>query len=184
MKKPRHSLTFFLLIGVVLFAGGCGEDRPVDFVPAEDEPDQTIASFTLRQTENGELTWELVAELALIWDKENLTIANEPVVDFYEQGEHQATLTAHEGTVNMLSNDMQARGGVVVVAEDGAELRTEVLNWDSRRERLFTEQPVTLIKAGTEITGQGFESDPDLTDWQIREPSGTVAAEELGGQTL
>lgn len=184
MKELRYRIALLMFLVVAFIVGGCGEERPVDFVPADDEPDQTIASFTLRQTENGELTWELVAELALIWDKENLTIANEPVVDFFEQGEHQATLTAHEGTVNMLSNDMQARGGVVVVAADGAELRTEVLNWDSRRERLFTEQPVTLIKAGTEITGQGFESDPDLTDWQIREPSGTVAAEELGGQTL
>jgi len=183
--EMKRSLLFIIVaLAIVPALVGCGEQRPVDFVPEGDEPDQTIASFTLRQSENGELSWELVAELAYIWDSENLTVADTPHVDFYENGVHQATLTATEGTVNMLTNDMQARGGVVVVADDGARLSTEVLNWDSRRERLFTEQPVVLVKGGTTINGQGFESDPDLTDWRIDQPSGTVSAEELGGETF
>jgi LPS export ABC transporter protein LptC len=173
-----------LLVLVPVLLTACGEQRPVDFVPGEDEPDQTIASFTLRQTEDGKLSWELVAELAYVWDQENLTVADTPHVDFYKDGEHQATLTAAEGTVNMLTNDMQARGGVVVVADDGARLTTEVLNWDSRRERLFTEQPVSYTRGGTTIDGRGFESDPDLTDWQINEPTGTISAAELGEETL
>jgi LPS export ABC transporter protein LptC len=178
----KQTLTIPVLALILL--ASCTKDRPVDFVPVEGEPDQEIEAFTLRQSENGELTWELVAELAFVWDDTHQAVAERPTVDFYENGEHVAVLTADEGTVNLLTNDMEARHGVVVVSEEGAVLKTEMLGWDNRRQRLFTNQVVRYEKGGTTLTGSGFESDPDLTDWKIRRPHGTVPPEELGGEVF
>ncbi|MCK4593024.1 LPS export ABC transporter periplasmic protein LptC [bacterium] len=168
-----------LLIGLC-----CTQERPVDFVGVEGEPDQEIETFTLRQSVDGELTWELVAELAFVWDDTHQAVAARPTVNFYENGEHRAVLTAGEGTINLLTNDMETREGVVVVSDDGATLKTEVLGWDNRRQRLFTNLVVTYETGGTVLTGSGFESDSDLTDWKIRHPRGTVSPEELGGEVF
>jgi hypothetical protein len=162
----RIPIIFFALL---LLA--CGKDRTVDFVPVEGDPDQEIEKFTLRQSEGGELTWELVAELAFVWDDTHQAVAQHPRVDFYKNGEHVAVLNAEEGTVNLLTNDMEARTGVVVV-------------WDNRQQRLFTERAVSYEKGGISLTGSGFESDADLTDWKIRHPRGTVPPEELGGEVF
>lgn len=156
----------------------------MDFVPVEGEPDQEIETFTLRQSVNGELTWELVAELAFVWDDTRQAVAAHPTVNFYSNGEHRAVLTAGEGTINLLTNDMETREGVVVISDEGAILRTEVLGWDNRLQRLFTNLVVTFEKGGTVLTGSGFESDSDLTDWKIRRPHGTVSPEELGGEVF
>jgi len=172
-----------LLMSTLLFTA-CEEERPVDFQPDENAPDQQIGSFILRQTSDGKLIWELTAELAKVWDAEHLTIANNPVVDFYQAELHTAVLTAVEGTVNMLSNDMEARGDVVVTSDEGAILRTEILSWDARNEKLFTDQPVSFEKNGTIIEGEGFESNSDLTDWKLANPSGTIAPEDMGGETF
>jgi LPS export ABC transporter protein LptC len=175
----RIPIIFFALL---LLA--CGKDRTVDFVPVEGDPDQEIEKFTLRQSEGGELTWELVAELAFVWDDTHQAVAQHPRVDFYKNGEHVAVLNAEEGTVNLLTNDMEARTGVVVVSDVGATLKTEVLGWDNRQQRLFTERAVSYEKGGISLTGSGFESDADLTDWKIRHPRGTVPPEELGGEVF
>ena len=178
----RLLIISLLLLGLLLSA--CEEERPVDFQPTENSPDQRISTFTLRQTSDGELIWELVAEQAKVWDSEHLTVASNPIVDFYQDERHTAVLTADEGTVNMLSNDMEAQGGVVVVSDDGAILRTEVLSWDAREEKLFTDQAVSFEKGGTIIHGEGFESNSDLTDWKLANPAGTIAPEDMGGETF
>jgi len=177
MKNPPMFIFALLLLA-------CGEERSVDFVPVEGDPDQEIEKFTLRQSEGGELTWELVAELAFIWDDTHQAVAKHPRVDFYKSGRHVAVLNALEGTVNLLTNDMEARTGVVVVSDAGATLKTEVLGWDNRQQRLFTERAVSYEKGGISLTGSGFESDADLTDWKIRHPRGTVPPEELGGEVF
>jgi LPS export ABC transporter protein LptC len=175
----RIPMLFFALLLL-----SCGEERPVDFVPVEGDPDQEIEKFTLRQSEGGELTWELVAELAFVWDDTHQAVAQHPRVDFYKNGGHVAVLNAEEGTVNLLTNDMEARTGVVVTSDAGATLKTEVLGWDNRQQRLFTERAVSYEKGGVSLTGSGFESDADLTDWKIRHPRGTVPPEELGGEVF
>ena len=177
MKK-----NLMLIFALLLLA--CGEERSVDYIPVEGDPDQEIEKFTLRQSEGGELTWELVAELAFIWDDTHQAVAKHPRVDFYKNGQHVAVLNALEGTVNLLTNDMEARTGVVVVSDAGATLKTEVLGWDNRQQRLFTERAVSYERGGISLTGSGFESDADLTDWKIRHPRGTVPPEELGGEVF
>jgi len=170
-------------LGLILLAA-CAEERPADFVPVEGEPDQEIERFTLRQSEEGRLSWELVADLAFVWDKTRQAVAQRPTVNFYDNGERTAVLTAAEGTINLATNDMEARQGVVVVSETGAVLKTEVLGWDNRRQRLFSDRSVTYERGGMVITGSAFESDADLTDWKIRHPRGTVPPEELGGEVF
>ena len=74
-----------------------------------------------------------------------------------------------------VSRDFEAIGDVLVVSEDGRTLRTERLSWVDRRQRIVSEDFVTMTTAdGDTLQGDGFESDQSLNYWTIRRPKGVT----------
>ena len=62
---------------------------------------------------------------------------------------------------------------MVVVSDSGVTLRTEVLKWDSRLEKILSDTVVMVTTVGHDtLYGVGFESDPDLNRWVIHKPWG------------
>jgi len=49
------------------------------------------------------------------------------------------------------------RKNVVVTSNDGTRLETSVLRWDSQAGRLWTDQPVRIVRDGTVVDGTGFQ---------------------------
>jgi LPS export ABC transporter protein LptC len=47
---------------------------------------------------------------------------------------------------------------VVLVSSDGLRLETERLRWDAEAQRAWTNEPVTIYRAGAVVRGTGFES--------------------------
>ena len=68
---------------------------------------------------------------------------------------------------------MKAIGNVVAVSDSGITLFSDNLIWDSKGERLHTKEEImiTTPEADT-LYGVGFESDSDLKNWKIINPSG------------
>lgn len=97
-------------------------------------------------------------------------------VDFFdERGEHTSHLVAEGGLLNEDTKNVEAIGRVVVVSDSGITLRTERLRWDRARDRIMTEEFVTITTAdGDTLYGQGFESDVNLTEWETRKTSGVT----------
>ena len=63
----------------------------------------------------------------------------------------------------MNSEDLYASGDVVVRNSEGLVLRTETLMWDNGKEKLLTEDFVTITRAnGDVIRGYGLEADRNL----------------------
>ena len=68
------------------------------------------------------------------------------------------TVTGDEGDLNQETKDVELRGHVVLVSSDGLRLETERLRWDAEAQRAWTNEPVTIYRAGTVVRGTGFES--------------------------
>ena len=64
---------------------------------------------------------------------------------------------------------------VVAVSDSGITLFSDNLIWDSKGERLHTKEEImiTTPEADT-LYGVGFESDSDLKNWKIINPSGVT----------
>jgi LPS export ABC transporter protein LptC len=94
-------------------------------------------------------------------------------VDFFdEQGEHTSRLTAREGEVHQKTKDLEARGDVVIISDDGVRLRTDHIRWDNARQKILAPGEVTLATdQGTE-TGVGLEADAGFSHWTMREVTG------------
>ena len=100
-------------------------------------------------------------------------------IDFFdEEGEHTARLTAQGGTMDEMTKDVKAVGGVVVVSDQGDTLRTELLRWSNTQEKIYGDGPVEIVTEDASEKGVGFEASPDLESWTMREIVGRVRREE------
>jgi hypothetical protein len=101
---------------------------------------------------------------------------------FTVTGQRNAVLTSREGTYNTRTNNMEARGDVIVVAVDGRRLTTPVLKYAQTRNEISSDTSFTLTDSGATRTmiGIGFTSDPDMNNMRcLRACSGAAGVVTL-----
>ena len=109
-------------------------------------------------------------------EKEFVMLDSSVAVDFFDSREqHTSVLTSEKAEINQASNDMKAMGNVMAVSDSGITLYSESLNWNSREEKLHTKDNIMVTTLETDtLYGVGFESDSDLKNWKILNPSGVT----------
>lgn len=129
-------------------------------------PDQVISNFTIVETKEGKLRWELDAQRAEIYKRENI-IYNLKIKFYNDQEEIISTLSADEGRIDSPGDaikDIFVKGNVVVVSEEEKmTLTTESLKWDSNLGKITTEDFVRQETEDAVITGYGLEADSELS---------------------
>lgn len=95
-------------------------------------------------------------------------------VDFYDvDGNHTSHLVSDKGEYHEKTEDVIGIGNVVVVSDSGVTLKTEVIKWDNKREKILSDTLVTIITDERDtLYGKGLESEPDLDHWVILKPWG------------
>lgn len=71
----------------------------------------------------------------------------------------------------------EARQNVVAVTENNDTLKTDLLYWDEKNDKIYSDQFVKFIQQEQIITGIGFESDLQMKNWHIKNVKGTVIVE-------
>ncbi len=176
-----------LLTGLAL--AGC-EPSPRGGVSTPELPDQEVRSFTLVQTVDGRRHWRLTAASAATYRERGVIVARDVALDFYDEaGGVYSHLVAREGEIATASNDMTARGRVVVTTENGTRIETESLRYLDATKRIVSDELVTVTRGGDVLSGVGFESDPSLEHFefrrdvraQVQSPSGRLRVRERSG---
>lgn len=138
-------------------------------------PDQESWGVTIILTDQGTKRAEVKSgHLEKYHEKEFIMLDENVRVDFYDNTErHTSVLTAKKAEINQDSNDMKALGNVIAKSDSGIILYSETLTWLSRDELLITKDSImiTTLESDT-LYGIGFESDSDLKNWKILNPSG------------
>ena len=126
----------------------------------------------------------LVAEQLYFYNDQGKVYGDTIQVSFFDKsGAFQSMLTAEEGEMSQHSDDMIARGNVVVRGSS-SRITTEELHYDPRRNLVTSDKPTEILQAGNVIRGSGVESDPALTDIRIRGGSAVIRSEpELGRES-
>jgi LPS export ABC transporter protein LptC len=86
---------------------------------------------------------------------------------FDARGLEESRLTARYGEIDQRTEDVLARGDVLVVASDGTRISGEELRYDSAADRITSDRPVEIVREGSRIRGDGVEADPALTSIRI-----------------
>jgi LPS export ABC transporter protein LptC len=175
VRRLGRRIGLGLALGLALNGLGCdrgGDTSRVDGraeAPDSATASQEILNFTLRETDaEGRLSWVMRARGARVFEMQNLVEADSIRIDFFDRtGEVGSVLTAERGIIARTSNDMRATGNVLVRNREGHELKTEELAFAAGRNKIYTDQFVTLIRGRDVLTGYGLETDPDLEGGQF-----------------
>lgn len=151
--------------------------------PGLGAPDQVVENGEHVITAQGVKKAVLVAEQLYFYNQSGKVYGDTIQVSFFDDaGQFQSMLTALEGEMSQRSDDMIARGNVVVRGSNST-IRTEELHYDPQRNVVTSDKPTEIFQQGNQIRGQGVESDPALTNIRIRGGSAVLRSEpELGRQ--
>lgn len=99
-------------------------------------------------------------------------------LDFFDlDGEHSSIMTADTGNIDERKQLFTARGNVFVESDSGMTLSTNILYWHEIEESIYTDQPIILTTLTDTLYGVGFESDANLQNWTIKQPTGVTYRE-------
>ena len=169
-----------VLLALVLFVS-CKNGTPVTATQVVlDSADQVLLGMSHYVTELGVLRARVRADTAYFFSNTQRVELRNVHVTFYDiAGNPTSTLTSREGTDHWRTDDMEARGNVVVVRDkDGGTMRTDVMTYNRVRNEVSSDKPFTFDAPDQHIKGVGFTSDPEFKKIAAKRLTGT------GGQFI
>jgi len=143
---------------ILLFAFSSGDSIP----PFEQ---MLIRSYIL-STHEGHYRWKMEADTIYDYGKTYMVYGLK--LWFFEGDRVSSTIVADSGLMDKSTRNMRAMGNVLVVTYDSIRLMTDLLIWDERREKIYTDDTVEIVQGDRVLRGIGFESDPSLQHIVIR----------------
>ena len=169
---------FIYFLFLLLFS--CDEKNNGNLPSSEGIPDQESWGVTIIMTHDGLMRAEVKSgHLKKYNEQEYIVLDSGVVVDFFDlQERHTSTLFSEKAEINEKSNDMLAIGNVIAKSDSGITLFSETLTWVAEDEKLFTKDSIMITTLDKDtLFGKGFESDADLENWRIINPSGVTGSE-------
>jgi LPS export ABC transporter protein LptC len=96
------------------------------------------------------------------------------LVKFDEKKRIISSITADYAKQFVAEDKWEAKNNVIATNAQGDTLKTEHLIWEEKKEIIYTEDFVRIIRTDQIITGIGFTSDQKLQNWKIKNPKGTI----------
>ena len=169
-----------LICAIISFSliNGCSKESPdEELSKGVDFPDQESWGVTIILTDSSiERARVKSGHLEKYNQKQHILLDENVEVDFFDKKQkHVAVLNSFKAEVDQKTNNMKAVGNVIAISDSGITLYTDTLYWDAKNEKMSTEDSVmiTTLEKDT-LYGIGFESDSDLENWKILNPSGVT----------
>jgi LPS export ABC transporter protein LptC len=140
----------------------------VELIP---EVAQHMQNFHRIKVKNGHTEWEIKADDAQYYQKQNEIVVRGPEVTIYtEEGVQRAWLTGKEAHLGLVDEgrevgSMELRGDVILWLDD-LELRTDTATYDRDRDLITAPGAVTITGRTMNVNADGMEV--DVTPQRIR----------------
>ena len=134
---------------------------PVITAPVFETTDADIEGFLYRQTEEGQVQWEVAAQKAEVYESEQHLLLKQVQVRLFNRDgyEQEMKLEAEEGTINTANGNFDLRNQEELIAielANGYTIFTPHLHWADKEQTISTNKPVTIHGHGLIITGTGL----------------------------
>lgn len=169
-----------LLILIVLIYG-CEKrsdyiSKKIDSLAGVEQPNQIATNVEVIFADSNYTKAILKSKQARIFNKINTTYLDSSVnVEFLSKftQKRMSILTSDSARIDDLTKDMTALGNVLVISDSsGLRLETQILQWSNSRQKIYSNEFVKITTRNELITGYGFESNPDLSNYKILKVSG------------
>lgn len=191
MKQPLSDINlknFVRLFGVAaLIAGaatlflGCKKNNIEEikaFYSTESLPTQEANNFEALFTDSGQVRFSLKAPKLLRYEADGRDYTEFPeglaLVKYDENKKIISSITAKYARQYIADGKWEAKNNVIATNAAGDTLKTEILYWEEKAEKIYTDEFVKIIRADQILTGIGFTSDQKMQNWKIKNPKGTI----------
>jgi len=148
------------------------------FYTTENLPVLEAINFETLLTDSGKINYWLKAPKLLRFEDEGRNYIEFPegmkLVKFDNNKNIISSITANYAKQFVAEDKWEAKNNVIATNAQGDTLKTEHLTWEEKKEIIYTEDFVKIIRTDQIITGIGFTSDQKLQNWKIKNPKGTI----------
>ena len=173
----------------VLFPGCSGKNKnTLDSVNESDTlPSMTSLGVTTLISDSGITRYKIVTEEWTIHDKKN------PPFWAFEKGVYlekfdtlfhiDASIKADTAYYYERKKLWELRGNVQIHSQRGDKFETQQLYWDEKKGKVYSNQFIQIEQEDKMITGYGFESNQELTEYEIKNTTGIFTIEDTAPNT-
>lgn len=169
-----------LVTGAAILFSGCENniEEIKAFASTENLPILEARNFETIFTDSGQVRYSLKTPKLLRFEDEGRDYIEFPegmqLVKFDANKKIVSSITADYAKQFVADDKWEAKNNVVATNAQGDTLKTEHLIWEEKKELIYTEEFVKIIRSDQIITGIGFTSDQKLQNWKIKNPKGTI----------
>ena len=168
----------------VIFPACSGKDKNLAEAISENDtlPSMTSLGVTTLISDSGITRYKVVAEEWLIHDKKN------PPYWAFEKGVYlekfdtlfriDASIKADTAYYHEKKKLWELKGNVQILSQRGDKFQTNLLFWDEKKEKVYSDQFIQIEQEDKIIKGYGFESNQDLTEYIIKNTTGVFTVED------
>lgn len=175
--------TFSLIFSLIVLASCENSESNIrNFINTENLAIEQLTDPEIIYTENGNLKVKVMSQKMERFSnkEERIELAGGVHFDFYklDSTNTKSVLTCEKATINNTTNIMVANNNVVLKDSDNKELKSEQLIWDKKKNLVYTEAEITIQTEDEIISGVGFKSTPDFTEYEIKKAKGVFSLEK------
>lgn len=182
MNNKLLNIASILLVAMFF---SCGNDlkEVQDFLAEKNLPIGVAKNIYSIQTDSGRVSTKLIAPVLNDFsNREEHPYTEFPegltVVTYDKKGDSVVLIADYSITYSN-TNISEIKNNVSITNYgDHSKLITDQLFWDGNEHYIYTEKKFTLITKSDTIYGQGFESNEDLTELNMKSVSGTIYVNE------
>ena len=135
-------------------------------------------NFETLYTDSGIVRFSLKAPKLLRFEEEGRNYIEFPeglLLTRYDQKQQiSSSISAKYARQYVAEQKWEAKNNVIATNINGDTLKTEVLIWEEKSERIYTDEFVKIITPDQIWTGIGFTSDQSMQNWKILKPKGVI----------
>ena len=184
LKTLNITAAFLAAVMFVLFPACSGKDKKLAEAISENDtlPSMKTLGVTTLISDSGITRYKVVAEEWLIFDKKN------PPYWAFEKGVYlekfdtlfrvDASIKADTAYYHEKKKLWELRGHVQILSQRGDRFQTDLLFWDEKKEKVYSDKFIQIEQEDKVIKGYGFESNQDLSEYEIKNTTGIFTIED------
>ena len=148
-----------------------------------DSAEQVMLNVRMVLTDRGVQRGEMFADTAYVFD-DNTRFEFRKVRTTFNTttGTKDGVMSADRGRYSMRDQILEGFGNVVIVTTEGKRLSSPHLKYSQGLNQVSSDTAFTLVEPGRDVSGIGFEADPQLTRVKILRGLGAKGSFILPGQ--
>ena len=184
LKTLNITAAFLAAVMFVLFPACSGKDKKLTEAISKNDtlPSMKSLGVTTLISDSGITRYKIVTEEWLIYDKKN------PPYWAFEKGVYlekfdtlfriDASIKADTAYYHEKKKLWELKGHVQILSQRGDKFQTDLLFWDEKKEKVYSDKFIQIEQEDKVIKGYGFESNQDLTEYEIKNTTGVFTVED------